>query len=168
MKKSKPTPIDPRTIPIEDYKLEIFAKDPFGGSGNGLFISGVIQSMARELLEYRNKLTQRNFVNLGDIVKETSTDGVGIVCGVSDGEYCVAGINLSKYAWFDKDELSLIREADNTSFEYANNLDSANGNISEFVDVEISEIDMTDWGSEDHADLKKAQEITTYIKQYIK
>jgi hypothetical protein len=46
---------DPRDIPVSNEILEHYAKCPSGGSGEGSFISGRIQSMARELMIYRKQ-----------------------------------------------------------------------------------------------------------------
>lgn len=51
--------VDPRTVDVPTDVLERIAECPTGGSGSGDYITGRIQSMARELLEYRkNKLVK--------------------------------------------------------------------------------------------------------------
>lgn len=52
MKKKAPQ-VDPRDILVDQHLLEHIANCPYGGSGEGTYISGRIQSMARELLKYR-------------------------------------------------------------------------------------------------------------------
>lgn len=52
MKKKAPK-VDPRDILVDQHLLEHIANCPYGGSGEGTYISGRIQSMARELLKYR-------------------------------------------------------------------------------------------------------------------
>lgn len=46
---------DRRDIPVSTEVLERIAASPDGGSGEGSYVTGRIQSMARELLAYRNK-----------------------------------------------------------------------------------------------------------------
>lgn len=46
--------VDSRDQPIPTELLEQIAEWPSGGSGEGSYVSGRIQSMARELLKYRN------------------------------------------------------------------------------------------------------------------
>lgn len=46
--------VDPREQPIPTDLLVRIAEWPTGGSGEGSYVSGRIQSMARELLKYRN------------------------------------------------------------------------------------------------------------------
>jgi len=45
---------DPRDEQVSNEMLEHIADIPAGGSGEGAYVSGRIQSMARELLTYRN------------------------------------------------------------------------------------------------------------------
>ena len=52
--------IDPRLEPVPTETLERIADIPDGGSGVFEYTSGRIQSMARELLEYRNKEKKAN------------------------------------------------------------------------------------------------------------
>lgn len=40
---------------LTDAQLETIAESPVGDSGSGVFVSGTIQTMARELLESRQK-----------------------------------------------------------------------------------------------------------------
>lgn len=47
--------IDCRDIPVETELLEHIANCPDGGSGEGSYTSGRIQSMAREILKYRKQ-----------------------------------------------------------------------------------------------------------------
>jgi len=51
--KKKAPQVDPRDISVDQHLLEHIANCPCGGSGEGTYISGRIQSMARELLKYR-------------------------------------------------------------------------------------------------------------------
>ena len=46
---------DRRDIPVTNELLEHIANCPDGGSGEGSYISGRIQSMAREILKYRKQ-----------------------------------------------------------------------------------------------------------------
>lgn len=50
--------VDKRDIPIDDEVLKNIADAPTGGSGVGDYITGRIQSMARELLRYRANQTK--------------------------------------------------------------------------------------------------------------
>lgn len=45
--------IDPRDVPVPQNVLEHIAQCHAGGSGEGSYVIGRIQSMARELLKYR-------------------------------------------------------------------------------------------------------------------
>lgn len=46
---------DRRDIPVTTELLEHIANCPDGGSGEGSYTSGRIQSMAREILKYRTE-----------------------------------------------------------------------------------------------------------------
>ncbi len=54
MKKNTPK-IDARDIPVSTELLEHIANCPNSGSGESSYMSGRIQSMAREILKYREK-----------------------------------------------------------------------------------------------------------------
>jgi hypothetical protein len=51
--------IDPRDVPVANNVLEHCAQCHVGGSGEGSYVTGRIQSMARELLKYRAQEKER-------------------------------------------------------------------------------------------------------------
>lgn len=53
--KKKQYNVDPRNELVSTDRLEFIAECPTGGSGEGSYITGRIQSMAREILHYRKE-----------------------------------------------------------------------------------------------------------------
>ncbi len=61
---------------------------------------------------------KRTILTVGDRVREDATGLVGIVAGVSEGDiYELSAVGLSRIAWFNSDELTLLSEVDDESME---------------------------------------------------